>query len=192
MGPACMNLGRMPPPSPRPTAAPGARILRMAEPEPREPEAEEGVPPPQGLRVEQRAFSVGRYQVSRVTLGGGGFGVAKKAVDAATGERLCCKMAKPGAEDGPAQRREIEVQASLRHPNVVEMRDLVIHRERGRAKLCIMLEMMEGGELFEAVLAEDGLSEDRARQLFRGVGVITAPRISSPRPALPRPTPLDR
>eukprot|EP01047_Picozoa_sp_COSAG01_P066814 COSAG01_NODE_9297_length_2491_cov_1.591973_1_plen_256_part_00 len=130
---------------------------------------------------------IGRYRVAHCPLSVGGFGVTKKAVDAATGERLCCKMAKPGHEDGPAQRREIEVQASLRHPNVVDMRDLVIHRERGRAKLCIMLEMMEGGELFEAVLAEDGLSEDHARQLFRGVGVITAPHISSPRPALPRP-----
>jgi serine/threonine protein kinase len=68
------------------------------------------------------------------------------------------------------QLREIEVQASLRHSNVVELRDLVVHRdEHGRTKLCMMLELMEGGELFADVTDHQGLSEERTRLLFRGV-----------------------
>jgi serine/threonine-protein kinase SRK2 len=114
---------------------------------------------------------IGRYRVAHCPLGVGGFGVTKKAVDAETGERLCCKMAKRGAGDGAAQRREIELQACLRHPNVIELKDLALHRTAaaGAGKVCMILELMEGGEVFEDVMAERGFAEDRARQLFRGM-----------------------
>jgi hypothetical protein len=49
--------------------------------------------------------SIGKYRVATDRLGNGGFGVAKKAVDTETGERLCCKMARPSKELGPAQVR---------------------------------------------------------------------------------------
>ena len=116
----------------------------------------------------------------------GGYGLVKAGIDSETGERVCCKLSviPAGAaaaaaaaatatptRDDDLKRKEIVLHAGLKHPNIVELKDVVDAQPAGRQakELCMIMELMEGGELYAEVVTHGGLSEELARFYFRQV-----------------------
>ena len=95
----------------------------------------------------------------------------KAGVNSETNERVCCKLSHLEYEGSEAQRMEIILQAGLKHPNIVDLKDIVFEKPQNRPKkqLCMIMELLTGGELFSEVVDVGGLSEERARSLFRQI-----------------------
>eukprot|EP00890_Picochlorum_soloecismus_P002934 jgi/Picsp_1/3641/NSC_06478-R1_calcium calmodulin-dependent protein len=119
------------------------------------------------------------YKVGK-TIGTGGFSVVKMVTDRESGDEWACKiMTLPTdghtAGDGESTRddifKEIDIIMSLRHPNIIFMKEYF--EETGR--VYVIMEYLGGGELLEALLKKekknDGTeahySEDDARVIFR-------------------------
>jgi serine/threonine protein kinase len=102
---------------------------------------------------------------------GGRYGLRKAGVNSETGESICCKISHLGYEGSEAQRVEIALHAGLRHVNVVDLKDIVFEKPAGRPKkqLCVIMELMAGGDLFSVVADQGGLSEDKTRIYFRQI-----------------------
>jgi len=67
-------------------------------------------------------------------------------------------------------RKEIEILQHLHHPNIVQFEDVIETAE----KLFVIMELIQGGELFEYLLDRGPLPEDVALHVFRQVmGAIT-------------------
>lgn len=60
---------------------------------------------------------------------------------------------------------EIEALRSLQHPNIIQLFDVFITDE----KIFIVMELMEGGELFDYVVQKGTLTEDEAARIVRKV-----------------------
>ena len=100
----------------------------------------------------------------------GGFGSVMTGVNSETGERVACKTMHARWEGTEAQRQEIALQASLQHANIVDLVDVVQEvTASGESRTRMIMEMMGGGELFADAIDHNGLSEDRARHMFRQV-----------------------
>ncbi|PSC73989.1 CAMK CAMK1 kinase [Micractinium conductrix] len=110
------------------------------------------------------------YKVGK-TLGTGGFSVVKLATDKATGEHLACKIMSlppPGKQynENESSRadifKEIDILMALQHENIVVMKE---YFEEGN-KVYLIMEMLQGGELLDAVLEKGHYSEGDARSCF--------------------------
>ena len=101
----------------------------------------------------------------------GGYGLVKAGINSETGERVCCKLSHLEYEGTEAQRLEIVLQAGLKHVNVVNLKDVVFEKPAGRPKkqLCMIMELVAGGELFSEVVDQGGFGEDKARFYFRQI-----------------------
>ena len=78
---------------------------------------------------------------------GGGFGSVKAGVNSETGERVCCKLSTEEYEGTEAQRIEIVLHSGLKHPNIVDLKDIVYEPPTGRAargKIRMVMELMSG------------------------------------------------
>ena len=60
---------------------------------------------------------------------------------------------------------EIDTLRSLRHPNIIELYDVYISPD----KIYIIMELMEGGELFDYVVQKGTLTEEEASRIVRKV-----------------------
>ena len=60
---------------------------------------------------------------------------------------------------------EIEALRALHHPSIIELFDVYISEE----KIFIVMELMEGGELFDYVVQKGTLTEDEASDIVRKV-----------------------
>lgn len=110
------------------------------------------------------------YKVGK-TLGTGGFSVVKLATDRATGEQWACKIMSlppPGQKynENESSRadifKEIELLMALKHHNIVLMKE---YFEEGN-KVFLIMEMLGGGELLDAVLEKGRYSEADAQAVF--------------------------
>lgn len=87
-------------------------------------------------------------------LGSGGFASVKAGIHAETGQRVAAKIMPAASAAEKAHKQEIVNMAALKHPNVVEVLDVVYQagKKRGQGSIYIMLELMSGGELFSRVV----------------------------------------
>jgi len=71
--------------------------------------------------------------------------------------------------DNKSSRREISLQwrASIDCENIVKIKDVYQNKINDDKCLLLVLEYMEGGELFDKIVAEGKLSEGTARAYFR-------------------------
>mgnify|MGYP006114861495 FL=1 len=102
------------------------------------------------------------------TIGKGSFATVKKAKNRATGERFAVKVLskkKMSEEDKLAMQTEIDILKQVDHPNVVKLID-VFEDER---HWCLVMELMQGGELFDQILEKEFFSEDEARQACKAI-----------------------
>ncbi|CAM0958228.1 unnamed protein product [Alopecurus aequalis] len=114
-----------------------------------------------------RAALLGAYELGR-TLGEGSFGKVKQARRRATGELFAVKildrgrvLSLRGADD--QVRREIAALTMLTHPNVVRLHEVAA----SKTKIYMVLEYVNGGELFDRIAVKKKLSEREGRRLFQ-------------------------
>jgi len=104
------------------------------------------------------------------TIGTGGFAVVKMGRHKKTGKQVAIKiMTLPdaGTEDADYHRNqiflEIDILSKLEHPNVLKMYEYFLEGK----KVCMVTELLHGGEMLDAVLNRGMYSEADAKQVFR-------------------------
>ncbi|URE07602.1 serine threonine-protein kinase [Musa troglodytarum] len=103
-----------------------------------------------------------RYELLK-ELGAGNFGVARLVKDKNTGELVAVKYIERGKKIDEHVLREIINHRSLRHPNIVRFKEVVLTPTH----LAIVMEYAAGGELFERICSAGRFSEDEARYFFQ-------------------------
>ncbi|XP_010275072.1 PREDICTED: CBL-interacting serine/threonine-protein kinase 23-like isoform X2 [Nelumbo nucifera] len=109
---------------------------------------------------------IGKYDLGR-TLGEGTFAKVKFARNAETGENVAIKILdkeKVLKHKMVGQiKREISTMKLIRHPNVIRMYEVMA----SKTKIYIVLEFVNGGELFDKIASHGRLKEDEARKYFQ-------------------------
>ncbi|CAL5433945.1 unnamed protein product [Camellia sinensis] len=110
-----------------------------------------------------------QYNLGR-ELGRGEFGITYLATDAETGEKFACKSISKKklrtAVDIEDVRREVEIMKHLpKHPNIVSLKDSF---EDDHA-VHIVMELCEGGELFDRIVARGHYTERAAAAVMRTI-----------------------
>lgn len=103
-----------------------------------------------------------RYEMVK-EIGAGNFGVAKLMRDKKSGELVAVKFIERGEKIDENVMREIINHRSLRHPNIVRFKEVVLTPTH----LAILMEYAAGGELFERICNAGRFSEDEARYFFQ-------------------------
>ncbi|KAL7121659.1 hypothetical protein ACP275_02G194300 [Erythranthe tilingii] len=109
---------------------------------------------------------VGKYELGR-TLGEGTFAKVKFATNVQTGDRVAIKIID---RDRVLRhkiieqiKREISTMKMIKHPNVVNLFEVMA----SKTKIYIVLEYVDGGELFDKIAKYGKLKEDAARRYFQ-------------------------
>jgi serine/threonine protein kinase len=112
--------------------------------------------------------TVGKYELYR-TLGEGSFGKVKYAVNKETNEAVAIKILdkdKIQKQNMGAQiKKEISIMKMINHQYVVCVKDVFATT----SKIFLVLELVEGGELFNKISSQGRLTEEQARFYFRQV-----------------------
>ncbi|CAM9671450.1 unnamed protein product, partial [Discosporangium mesarthrocarpum] len=97
------------------------------------------------------------------------FPQVKLAKDTTTGEKVAIKVLEKlwiwKNEMGGMVRREIEVMEGLDHPSIVRLIKVL----NSRTHVFMVMEYVDGMELYEEIARSGSIPEDRARSLFRQV-----------------------
>uniref|UniRef100_A0A6N2K7R7 non-specific serine/threonine protein kinase n=2 Tax=Salix viminalis TaxID=40686 RepID=A0A6N2K7R7_SALVM len=96
-------------------------------------------------------------------LGAGNFGVARLLRHKETKELVAMKYIERGHKIDENVAREIINHRSLRHPNIIRFKEVVLTPTH----LAIVMEYAAGGELFERICKAGRFSEDEARYFFQ-------------------------
>ncbi|CAN6236757.1 unnamed protein product [Urochloa humidicola] len=103
-----------------------------------------------------------RYEPVR-EIGAGNFGVAKLMRNKETRELVAMKFIERGNRIDENVFREIVNHRSLRHPNIIRFKEVVLTPTH----LAIVMEYAAGGELFERICEAGRFHEDEARYFFQ-------------------------
>jgi len=103
-----------------------------------------------------------RYELVK-DIGSGNFGVARLMRDKQTKELVAVKYIERGEKIDENVQREIINHRSLKHPNIVRFREVILTPTH----LAIAMEYAAGGELFERICNAGRFSEDEARFFFQ-------------------------
>ncbi|KAG8368317.1 hypothetical protein BUALT_Bualt15G0033000 [Buddleja alternifolia] len=103
-----------------------------------------------------------RYELVK-DIGSGNFGVARLMRDRQTNELVAAKYIERGEKIDENVQREIINHRSLRHPNIVKFKEVILTPTH----LAIVMEYASGGELFERICNAGRFSEDEARFFFQ-------------------------
>lgn len=93
----------------------------------------------------------------------GNFGIARLMRDKHTQELVAVKYIERGDKIDENVQREIINHRSLRHPNIVQFKEVVLTPTH----LAIVMEYAAGGELFERICNAGRFNEDEARFFFQ-------------------------
>jgi len=97
-------------------------------------------------------------------LGQGYFAVVKVGIDKLTGERVAIKIVnKELVEREETLNNEIEILSKVDHPNIVRMHAIFDTSE----SLFIVMELMEGGELYEEIIQRSSFTEAEAAVIVK-------------------------
>ncbi|KAG2327332.1 hypothetical protein Bca4012_036340 [Brassica carinata] len=109
---------------------------------------------------------VGKYEVGR-TIGEGTFAKVKFAKNSETGEPVALKILDKDKvlkhKMSEQIRREIANMKLIKHPNVVQLYEVMA----SKTKIFIILEYVTGGELFDKIIKDGRMKEDKARSYFQ-------------------------
>ncbi|CAM9384324.1 unnamed protein product [Laminaria digitata] len=109
---------------------------------------------------------VGKYEIGR-TIGEGTFGKVKLAINTDTGDKMAIKVLDKSIIQrqnmGPQVKREISIMKLVRHPYVVQLREVLA----SSSKIFLVCELITGGELFDKIVEKQRFTEDEARFYFR-------------------------
>ncbi|AEE29679.1 Protein kinase superfamily protein [Arabidopsis thaliana] len=124
-----------------------------------------------------------RYQIQEV-VGKGSYGVVASAVDSHTGERVAIKKINDVFEhvsDATRILREIKLLRLLRHPDVVEIKHIMLPPSRREFRdIYVVFELMES-DLHQVIKANDDLTPEHYQfflyQLLRGLKYVHAANV---------------
>ncbi|XP_057532692.1 CBL-interacting serine/threonine-protein kinase 9 [Amaranthus tricolor] len=109
---------------------------------------------------------VGKYELGK-TLGEGNFAKVKFAKNVENGDFVAIKILN---RDKVLQhkmveqiKREIATMKEIKHPNVVKLHEVMA----SKTKIYIVLELVDGGELFDIIAKQGRLKESEARKYFQ-------------------------
>ncbi|XP_074584208.1 CBL-interacting protein kinase 9-like [Curcuma longa] len=109
---------------------------------------------------------VGKYELGR-TLGEGSFAKVKYARNVQTGDSVAIKILDKHHvlrhKMVEQIKREISTMKLIKHPNVVQIHEVIA----SKTKIYIVLELVDGGELFDKIVNHGKLKEDEARRYFQ-------------------------
>ncbi|XP_021820926.1 CBL-interacting serine/threonine-protein kinase 5-like [Prunus avium] len=115
--------------------------------------------------MEERTVLFGKYEMGRL-LGKGTFAKVYYGRQIASNESVAIKVISKDQvkKEGMMEqiKREIEVMRLVRHPNIVELKEVMATK----TKIFFVMEYVKGGELF-AKVAKGKLKEDQARKYFQ-------------------------
>lgn len=126
---------------------------------------------PTGHNINQR-YNLGRE------LGRGEFGVTYLCTDMETGEKFACKSISKKklrtAVDIEDVRREVEIMKHMpKHPNIVSLKDTY----EDDSAVHIVMELCEGGELFDRIVARGHYTERAAAVVMRTIMEVVQVKI---------------
>ena len=104
------------------------------------------------------------YKVEGV-IGQGAFATVRRGKHRETKEPVAIKILskrKMTEEDIVGMQNEIEILTNVDHANVVKL--IATYEDKGH--YCLVMELMEGGELFEALLQQESLDEKDVHSLM--------------------------
>ncbi|KAI9317473.1 kinase-like domain-containing protein [Dichotomocladium elegans] len=119
----------------------------------------------------RRRKDIGDYWIGK-TLGKGSSGRVKLGIHKITGEKVAIKIIAraqlaSNTSIERAVKREIAIMKLIRHPNIVGLVDVIDLDDS--PNLYLVLEYVQGGELFEHLVSKGRLSEDEARKYFQQI-----------------------
>ncbi|KAI9487825.1 MAG: kinase-like domain-containing protein [Benjaminiella poitrasii] len=119
----------------------------------------------------RRRKEVGDYWLGK-TLGRGSSGRVKIGIHKVTGEKVAIKIIPKShlaanASVEKAVKREIAVMKLINHPNIMSLLDVIDLSDS--PNLYLILEYVQGGELFEHLVSKGRLSEPEARKYFQQI-----------------------
>ncbi|KAI3833767.1 hypothetical protein MKW92_017158 [Papaver armeniacum] len=108
---------------------------------------------------------IGKYEMGK-TLGEGSFAKVKYAKNLETGDSVAIKVLQKDQVLRHMMveqiKREISTMKLIKHPNVVQLHEVMA----SKTKIYIVLEFVNGGELFDKIVHHGRLKEDEARRYF--------------------------
>ncbi|XP_015786422.1 myosin light chain kinase, smooth muscle isoform X2 [Tetranychus urticae] len=97
-------------------------------------------------------------------LGRGKFGIVYKCVEKKSGRQFAAKFINTDRKDDRlAVEREVDLMRQLQHPRILQLYDAF---DDGTSEMCLILELIEGGELFERVICDDFVLTEKACSIF--------------------------
>ncbi|KAF7496646.1 Myosin light chain kinase 3 [Sarcoptes scabiei] len=129
-----------------------------------EPEGE-SEPPFQPRNVKVKRTNPTSEYVLGEELGRGKFGIVRRCHEKSTNKKLAAKFINTTCpQDRKDVEREVDIMCSLQHPRLLQLYDAF---DDGKNQMCLIMECIEGGELFERVIDDDFvLTEKLAQFLF--------------------------
>ncbi|KQK23877.2 CBL-interacting protein kinase 9 isoform X1 [Brachypodium distachyon] len=116
-------------------------------------------------RASSSTRAVGRYELGK-TIGEGSFAKVKIARDTRSGAACAIKVLDRNHvlrhKMVEQIKREIATMKLIKHPNVVQLHEVMA----SRSKIYMVLEFVDGGELFDKIVNSGRLGEDEARRYF--------------------------
>ncbi|CAN4107108.1 unnamed protein product [Withania somnifera] len=114
----------------------------------------------------KKGMRLGKYEVGK-TLGEGNFGKVKYATHVDSGKSYAIKILDKSRildlRSTDQIKREIGTLKLLKHPNVVRLYEVLA----SKSKIYMVLEYVNGGELFDRIVSKGKLSEAQGRKLFQ-------------------------
>ncbi|XP_016509849.2 CBL-interacting serine/threonine-protein kinase 1-like [Nicotiana tabacum] len=114
----------------------------------------------------KKGMRVGKYEIGR-TLGEGNFGKVKYARHVDSGQSFAIKILEKARivdlKFINQIKREIGSSKLLKHPNVVRLYEVLA----SKSKIYMVLEYVNGGELFDRIASKGKLKEAQGRKLFQ-------------------------
>jgi len=111
---------------------------------------------------------IGGYRLGK-TLGLGAFSKVKLGIHELTGEKVAIKILNrkklKQMDMGAKVRREIDILKMFSHPHIIRLYEVI---DTPSTIYCVM-EYIEGGEMFDYIVARGRLSEDEARSFFQQI-----------------------
>ncbi|MBW0547935.1 hypothetical protein O181_087650 [Austropuccinia psidii MF-1] len=127
--------------------------------------------PKQGL-PRFRPITLGKYCVTERVLGSGFFSIVHLAINTQTCAQLACKIVKrplttkrsykEATKFQRVMQQEVELNASLEHPNI----NKIVALKQDSANIYLFLELVTGGDLFGYVTRNKHLQQDEAKFIF--------------------------
>lgn len=111
---------------------------------------------------------IGDYIVKE-TIGKGSFGKVKRGIHSPTGQEVAIKILNrqklKTANMDKKIRREIKILKLFRHPNVCRLYEVI----QTSTDIFLIMEFVDGGELYDYIVKQGHLKEDAARYVFQQI-----------------------